>query len=166
MNNRNQGLFIVLLISAGIIILLGKLGVFAFLGRAFWPLLILLPGIILQLAYFSRSISSYWLIPAGMLTVYGVLFFLCNTWGWGLMDVLWPLFIGGVALGLYEYYTMSPVRLDRRIGWVSLLLGALTIVLLLVNLLGSALLYMIAIALIVAAIWLFLGQNKSGRMRR
>ncbi|WP_322905051.1 hypothetical protein [Paenibacillus campi] len=166
MNNRNQGVWIVLLIVAGIVILLGKLGVFAFLGRAFWPLLILLPGVVLQLAYFSRSISSYWLIPAGMLTVYGVLFFLCNTWGWGLLDVLWPLFIGGVALGLYEYYTLSPVRIDRRIGLGSILLGALTIGLLLITLLGAALLYVIAIALIAAALWLFLGQNKSGRMRK
>ncbi len=166
MKNRNQGLFIILLIAAGLIILLGKLGVFAFLGRAFWPLLILLPGILLQLACFSRSLSSYWLIPAGTLTVYGILFFLCNTWGWSLMEVLWPLLISGIALGLYEYYSLSSVRVDRRIGLAGVLLGALSMVLLLFTILGSAFLYMIAIVLIAAAIWLFLGQNKSGRMRK
>ena len=39
-NERAIGIFIV---AAGIIILLGKLGVFGFIGRHFWPLLLLLP---------------------------------------------------------------------------------------------------------------------------
>ena len=36
------GIFIVV---AGVVILLGKLGVFGFLGRTLWPLVLLAPGI-------------------------------------------------------------------------------------------------------------------------
>jgi hypothetical protein len=31
------------------------------------------------------------------------MFFLCNLFGWHLMTYLWPGFIFGVAVGLYEY---------------------------------------------------------------
>lgn len=75
------GIFIV---AAGIVILLGKLGVFGFLGRALWPLVILIPGIVLHMLFFSRRASASVLVPAGILTVYGLLFGLCNIWGWGL----------------------------------------------------------------------------------
>ncbi|WP_411347534.1 hypothetical protein [Paenibacillus sp. WLX2291] len=163
--NRNQGKIVIGMIVAGLIILLGKLGFFSFVGHAFWPLLILLPGIMLQLFYFSRSIPSYLLVPAGILTVYGVLFFLCNTWGWWLMDYLWPLLITGIALGLYEYYAMSPFRVDGRIGITAILLGLLSAVLLLISILGSALLYIIAILLVVSVGWIFFTQNGYKRPR-
>ncbi|MEW4370612.1 hypothetical protein [Paenibacillus kandeliae] len=163
--NRNQGMIIAGMIVAGLIILLGKLGVFSFIGHAFWPLLILLPGIMLQLFYLSRSLPSYWLVPAGMLTVYGILFFLCNTWGWWLMDYLWPLLITGVALGMYEYYALSPFRVDRRIGIGAILLGLLSALLLLISILGSVLLYIIAIVLISGGVWLFFTKNGYKRPR-
>ena len=67
------GIFIVV---AGVVILLGKLGVFGFLGRTLWPLVLLLPGIF---AYhvFGRRATAAVLIPGGILTVYGLLFFIC-----------------------------------------------------------------------------------------
>lgn len=56
------GLFIV---GAGVVIFLGKLGVFGFLGRTLWPLIVLLPGIFLHFLYFSRRATPAFLFQAG-----------------------------------------------------------------------------------------------------
>lgn len=163
MINRNQGVVGIFIIAAGLIILLGKIGVFSFIGHVFWPLLILLPGLLLQLAYFSRSFPSYVLIPAGILTVYGILFFLCNTWGWWLMVYLWPLLIFGIALGLYEYYAFSSYRVRQEVGLIALVLGGISLILLLFSLLGANALYLFALLLIGIGAWLMLHRNNSKR---
>lgn len=77
-NEKAIGLFIVV---AGLVILLGKLGVFAFIGRNFWPLLLLLPGIALYVLFYARMTPAWSLLPAGVLSVYGVLFSITNIWG-------------------------------------------------------------------------------------
>ncbi|WP_046214735.1 hypothetical protein [Paenibacillus wulumuqiensis] len=163
MTNRNQGIIAIFIILAGLIILLGKLGVFTFIGHVFWPLLILLPGVLLQLFYFSRTAPSYVLIPAGVLTVYGILFFFCNIWGWSLMAYLWPLLLLGIAVGLYEYYMLSPFAVSRNIGFAAVILGALSIILLFFSLLGTSALYLIALLLIAAGIWMLLNRSNSKR---
>ncbi|ANF97712.1 hypothetical protein [Paenibacillus bovis] len=163
MTNRNQGVIAIFIILAGLVILLGKLGVFAFIGHAFWPLLILLPGVLLQLFYFSRSASSYVLIPAGILTVYGILFFFCNIWGWSLMAYLWPVLLLGITVGLYEYYMVSASAVSRNIGFAAGVLGALSIILLFFSLLGASALYLIALLLIGGGIWMLLSRTNSKR---
>lgn len=92
MRMRNEKAIGIFIFIAGLIILLGKLGVFGFIGRHFWPLLILLPGIALHALYYARLTPSWSLVPAGTLTVYGLLFGITNTWGSGLMSNLWPAF--------------------------------------------------------------------------
>ncbi|WP_308737477.1 hypothetical protein [Paenibacillus sp. PCH8] len=81
MKMRNEKAIGICIVAAGIIILLGKFGVFGFIGRNFWPLLILLPGIALLALYYARIAPSWSLVPAGTLTVYGVLFGITNVWG-------------------------------------------------------------------------------------
>lgn len=56
-NDMKLGVFIA---AAGLVILLGKLGVFGFLGRALWPLIILVPGLFLHVLF----------SPAGLLHLY------------------------------------------------------------------------------------------------
>ncbi|WP_017811815.1 MULTISPECIES: hypothetical protein [Paenibacillus] len=163
MTNRNQGVIAIFIILAGLVILLGKLGVFAFIGHVFWPLLILLPGVLLQLVYFSRSASSYVLIPAGILTVYGILFFFCNIWGWSLMAYLWPLLLLGIAVGLYEYYMVSSSAISRNVGFAAVVLGALSIIFLFFSLLGASAFYLIALLLIGGGIWMLFSRTNSKR---
>ncbi len=63
MNSGKERMIGLGIIAVGLIILLGKLGVFSFLGQNFWPLLILIPGIILHAMYMMRKVSPIMLLP-------------------------------------------------------------------------------------------------------
>ncbi|WP_339797975.1 hypothetical protein MKY19_23210 [Paenibacillus sp. FSL R5-0744] len=161
-NDMRLGIFIVV---AGVLILFGKLGVFGFLGRALWPLVILLPGLVLHMLFFSRRASATVLIPAGILTVYGLLFGLCNIWGWGLMKYLWPVLLLGIAVGLYEYSINSPRR-SGGLSAIAVILGVLSIALCIFSLMGTGVIYLIGIVFIAAGIWLITGRGRTrGRNR-
>ncbi|WP_410514494.1 hypothetical protein PaeBR_08920 [Paenibacillus sp. BR2-3] len=156
-NDLKLGLFIA---AAGIVILFGKLGVFGFLGRNLWPLVLLLPGLFLHVLFFNRRASASVLIPAGILTVYGLLFGFCNTWGWGLMKYLWPVLLLGLAVGLYEYSLYTSPRTAGLSG-TAVILGLLSIVLLIFSWLGTGALYLLGAILIAAGVWLITGTGKS-----
>ncbi|OUM95949.1 MAG: hypothetical protein A9Z00_06175 [Thermobacillus sp. ZCTH02-B1] len=158
MSNK-QSMIGLTILAAGLVILLGKLGVFAFIGNIFWPLLILVPGVLLHLLYFGRMLTSaVALIPAGVLTVYGLLFFVCNLGGWKLLVWLWPVFIAGPAVGLYEYSVFGPNR-DRTLRMIAVGLIALSALLLLIGLFRSAFIYLLAAALILAGAWMAWGRR-------
>lgn len=156
------GIFIA---AAGLIILLGKLGVFGFLGRALWPLVILIPGLFLHVLFFGKRASAVVLVPAGILTVYGLLFGFCNTWGWGYMSHLWPVLLLGVAVGLYEYAFYSPARTGGLTAF-AVILGALSVVLLVFSMIGTGALYLLGIVLVAAGIWLMSGRKKRGSRKK
>lgn len=114
MSNRNKGTMTVglVLILIGIIYLLKNFGIFeiyfdifdiGFLFSRFWPLFILIPGIIFHYSYFTGKTSDAGLlVPGGILLVIGVtcqLSMLFGLWGY-----LWPGFILAVAVGLFELY--------------------------------------------------------------
>lgn len=149
----------IILLLAGLIILLGKLGVFTFLSTIFWPLLVLIPGILLHVLYFGRLLPSVVLIPGGMLVVYALLFVFCNIFGWSNLKYLWPLFILGVAVGLYEYYLFSSPK-QRTLFTVSIGLAAVSVLFLLIAMMWSWGIYVIAALLIVAGAFLMFGKGK------
>jgi len=147
------------IVAVGVVILLGKLGVFAFIGNIFWPLLVLVPGVLLHMLYFGRMLgNAAVLIPAGVLTVYGLLFFVCNLFGWKLLAGLWPFFLAGPAVGLYEYSMFGPNR-DRTIRLIAIGLLALSALLLLIGLFRSAFIYLLAAALILVGAWIAYGRR-------
>jgi hypothetical protein len=158
MNSRKERMIGVGIVAAGLIILFGKLGAFSFLGRTFWPLLILIPGIILHAMYMMRKVSPFMLLPAGILTVYGFLFSLCNTWGWHLMAYLWPLLLLGVAIGLWEY-AINDLSLSRNVYTGGVILGLVSVILLMISLLRTGIIYIIAVLLIGVGIWLLLNNR-------
>ncbi|UNK20077.1 hypothetical protein MNQ98_08700 [Paenibacillus sp. N3/727] len=151
------GLFIV---TAGVVILLGKLGVFGFLGRTLWPIVLLLPGLLLHVLFFGRRASAAILIPGGILTVYGVLFLICSFWGWDLMHSLWPILILGIAVGLYEYYLYERPR-PGAVFPTALGLMLLSVVIFIFTWLNTGAFYIIALVLIAAGIWLIYGRNRT-----
>lgn len=153
MPNNNQKAIGIFILTAGLIILLGQWGVFAFLGRVFWPLLILLPGVALHLAFAARTLPAWALVPGGTLAVYGIVFSLLNTWGFDLLDVLWPAFFLGPGVGLYEYEMFSGER-SKSLYYMSLGLIGLSAVLFVFSLLGSFFLYTLSVLLILAGAWL------------
>ncbi|MBO2943233.1 hypothetical protein JJQ72_04460 [Paenibacillus sp. F411] len=155
------GLFI---IAAGLFILLGKLGFFAFLGRNLWPLLLLVPGVLLHLWYFTRRRSAELLIPAGILTVYGVLFLICSLGGWHLLNALWPILILGVGVGIYEYDFFESPR-SRGAFLVSSGLIALSLLLLVFTWWGTSVIYVVALGLIIAGVWMIYGRSRKKNSR-
>lgn len=155
-NNKYSAGIIVLL--AGVVILLGKLGVFSFLGAVFWPMLVLIPGILLHVFYFGRLFPAVVLVPGGILTFYALLFMICNIFGWDNIRYLWPLFIFGIAVGLYEYYLFGSSR-PRVVLTASIALAASSAVILLSVLLWSWGIYAIAIVLIAAGAWMMFGRR-------
>ncbi|PYE47417.1 hypothetical protein HUB98_08300 [Paenibacillus barcinonensis] len=160
-NEKAIGLFIV---AAGLVILLGKLGVFAFIGRNFWPLLLLLPGIALYVLFYARMTPSWSLLPAGVLTVYGVLFSITNIWGAGLMRNLWPVLLLGVAVGLLGYGMVERHR-PEFVYPAALIIGAVSVVLLAFTLLQTGIIYVFAVLLILGGVWLLAGRGRTGRGR-
>lgn len=161
-NDMKLGVFIA---AAGLVILLGKLGVFGFLGRALWPLVILVPGLFLHVLFFSRRASASVLIPAGILTVYGLVLGFCNTWGWSFMSHLWPLLLFGIAVGLYEYAFYSPVPTGGLTA-TAVILGVLSLMLIVFSLLGTGALYLVGIVLVAAGVWLMFGRRKQGSRKK
>ncbi|MFC4778493.1 hypothetical protein ACFO9Q_16995 [Paenibacillus sp. GCM10023252] len=155
-NNKYSAGIIMLL--AGVVILLGKLGVFGILGALFWPLLVLIPGILLHVLYFGRLLPAVVLVPGGMLIVYALLFVFCNILGWDTIKYLWPLFLFGIATGLYEYYVFGSSR-TRMLLTVSIALAASSAVLLLLSLLWSWGIYLIAVLLIAAGTLMTFGRR-------
>lgn len=162
MSDNNKLMTGILILAAGIIILLGKLGVFSFLGKALWPLLLLIPGIVFHLWHFWRKGPSELLLPGGILTVYGVLFIIANIWGWSTLKYTWPGFILGIAVGLYEYEFFSSVR-QNGVMIAAVIVGAVSIILFGITLFSLALIYLIAIALIIGGVWLIAARGKTRR---
>ena len=165
MNGRNERAIGIFIAVAGLVILLGKLGIFGYIGRTFWPLVLLVPGILLHLYYFMRKTSATILIPAGLFTVYGILFLICNLSGWDLLVYLWPVFLFGIALGLFEYALFEYPR-PAMIYSISIISLAVSIVLLFVTLLTTGFIYVFAALLIFAGIWLIFGRPKPNRRFR
>lgn len=157
--SRNQYVAGIAILAAGIVILLGKLGVFAFIGAVFWPLFVLTAGILLHVLYFGRTLPyDVLLVPAGLLAVYGLLFFVCNVAGWGILAWLWPVFLLGPAVGLYEYAAFGR-GVPRIVMTAALGLAALAGLLLLLTLLWAWGVYLVALALIVGGAWLAYGRR-------
>lgn len=157
--NKQSAAVGILVLAAGLVILLGKLGVFAFIGTVFWPLFILIPGILLHVLFFGRMAPSIVLVPAGILTVVSVILLIGNWFGWNLMRFLWPFFPFAVAVGLYEYDVFGNGR-SRTIWIASMGLAAFSLILFIMTLLWTWGIYLIAVLLIVFGGWLVIRRPR------
>jgi hypothetical protein len=157
--NKQSAAVGVLVLAAGLVILLGKLGVFAFIGTVFWPLFILIPGVLLHVLYFGRMVPSIVLVPAGILTVVSVILLIGNWFGWNLMKHLWPFFLFAVAVGLYEYYVFGYSR-SRTVWTASVALAVLSFILFGITLLWTWGIYLFAAVLIGLGAWLVLRRPR------
>jgi len=104
--NRNSNIVIgAVLIAMGILFLMANLGYLNFSWNYIWPLALLIPGVYMHFAFFTGiERNPGILVPGGILTTYGALFYANVFFGWHIMADLWPLFLIGVALGLFELY--------------------------------------------------------------
>jgi hypothetical protein len=157
--NRQSAAVGILVLTVGLFILLGKLGVFAFIGAVFWPLFVLIPGVLLHVLYFGRMVPSVALIPAGILTVVSIVLMIGNWFGWGLLRYLWPLFPFAVAVGLYEYYVFGYSR-TRQVWAAAVGLGAISALLFAMTLLWTWGIYLLAVLFIAVGAWLVLRKPR------
>jgi len=158
MNRKNYSIGILLIVVA-IILLLGKLGVFSFIGILLWPLIIIVLGAVFHFLYFGGLLPVGVLVPGGILTTYGVIFLFCNIFSWSLMKYLWPGFILGVAIGLYEMYTFSRNN-ERGLLIASSILGIVSIVLFGMTLLVTIGIYLIIALLILTGLFIIVRKPK------
>ncbi|WP_239617393.1 hypothetical protein [Cohnella mopanensis] len=158
--NRQSAAVGIGVVAVGLIILLGKLGVFAFIGAVFWPLFILIPGLLLHVLYFGRMVPSITLIPAGILTVVSIILLIGNWFGWGSMKYLWPFFLFAIAVGLYEYHVFGYSR-NKQIWSIAIGLAVISLVLFFMTLLWTWGIYLFAAALIGFGVWLVVRRPRS-----
>jgi len=158
--NRQSAAVGIGVVAVGLIILLGKLGVFSVLSAIFWPLFILIPGVLLHVLYFGRMVPSVALIPAGILTVVSIILLIGNWFGWGLMKYMWPLFPFAVAVGLYEYYVFGYSR-SKQLWLASVGLAAISLLLFCMTLLWTWGIYLLAAVLILFGVWLVVGRPRT-----
>ncbi|GIP36677.1 hypothetical protein [Paenibacillus sp. J2TS4] len=156
-NNFSVGL---LLIGIAVVLILGKLGVFSFLGYVFWPLIVLAVGLGFHFLFFSKVLPSGVLVPGGMLVTYSVLFFLCNLFGWHWMKYLWPVFILGVAVGLYELYLFDR-NSPRQLWLVSIILAIVSAVFFVLMFIFTGGVYFLAVLLLAAGLLMILRRPKT-----
>lgn len=155
-NNYSVGLLLILI---AIVLLLGKLGVFAYLGYLLWPMLILALGLLFHFLYFNRILPAGILVPGGILVTYSLLFIYCNLFGWKSMSYLWPGFILGVAVGLYELHLFD--RHSSKGVWAaSMILAAIAAVSFVFTLLFTLGVYVIALVLIAVGAWLMMSRRR------
>ncbi|MBD0379146.1 hypothetical protein [Paenibacillus sedimenti] len=157
---RNSYSIGILLIGVAVVLLLGKLGVFHFIASFFWPLALLIPGLLFHLLFFNRTLPAGVLVPGGILTTYALMFFYCNLFGWGSMSYLWPGFILGVAVGLYELHLFDRSS-DRGVLIAAMVLGIIAAVFFGMTLLFKLGIYVIALLLVLAGAALILRRPRS-----
>ena len=104
--NRNSTTFVgVIFILLGSLFMVSNLGFINISWSYLWPLTLLVPGLYMHYAFFSGTDKNPGiLVPGGILTTYGILFYLNVFLGWHMMGSLWPLFLIGIAIGLSELY--------------------------------------------------------------
>jgi hypothetical protein len=101
-----------LLIAAAVLISLGLIffycEVFGWESMEFlWTLFVLAPGLGFFFAFFKDRKSIGLLMPATILTSYGLLFLYCEIVGWEQMEYVWPVFILGPGLGFFLMYYLG-----------------------------------------------------------
>lgn len=72
-----------------------------------WPIFVLIPGLVFELSYFSSGRNRGFLVPGGILTTLGLLFFFETFTNWQFAAFTWPVYPLAVAIGLFQLYIFS-----------------------------------------------------------
>lgn len=110
MNKNNAAIGLVFIII-GLLGVLGHFFNFDFLRPAsLWPLAVLIPGLCFEVTYFTSKSSPGILVPGGILTVLGLLFFFETMTHWRFSEYTWPVYVLAPAVGLFQLYLFSKPR--------------------------------------------------------
>lgn len=135
---ENKYLWGLLLIIIGIGGLLSNwLNIHIWSWSMIWPLFILVPGLGFEYAYFTSRKNPGLLVPGGILTTIGLLFFFETVTNWYFSAYTWPIYIFAVAVGLFQLYYFGGRQ--KAILGVSLGLGGFAGICLINAIFGSML---------------------------
>ncbi len=70
----------------------------------FWPVFVLIPGLVFEASFFLSGRNPGLLVPGGILTTIGMLFFFETFTNWRFAEYTWPVYILAVAVGLAQLY--------------------------------------------------------------
>ena len=80
------------------------LNIHLFTISRFWPIFVLITGLSFEANYFSRRKDPGLLVPGGILTTIGTLFFFETFTDWKFAQYTWPIYTLAVAIGLFQLY--------------------------------------------------------------
>lgn len=102
---RKNYLWGIFLIFIGIILLADKIFNIGFFDAVnFWPIFVLIPGLIFEISYFASGRNPGLLVPGGILTTIGLLFFFEAFTNWNYSEYTWPVYPLSVSIGLFQLY--------------------------------------------------------------
>lgn len=98
-----------------------------------WPIFILGPGLICEFSFFINRKAPGLLVPGGILTTIGLLFFFETFTNWQFIGYTWPIIVLSVAIGLFQLYLfigrpkglLIPVFILTTVSTVSFTIGLL-----------------------------------------
>ncbi|WP_026073732.1 hypothetical protein [Acetivibrio cellulolyticus] len=97
-----------LLIILGGLLLSSNIFNFNFLTpMLFLPILVLGIGLSFEASYFINRRAPGLLVPGGILSTIGLLFFFEVTTNWQFASRTWPIYVLSVAIGLFQLYLFS-----------------------------------------------------------
>lgn len=130
-NRLFWGLLCLLLGVALLVNVVFRIDIFSM--RNMWPLFVLIPGLCLESTYFTTRRASALLIPGGILTVIGLLFFFETITRWQLAQYTWPVYIAAVAFGFFQFYLANgkPKEILVLVSILSIVAGTAMLVILL-----------------------------------
>jgi hypothetical protein len=104
MKSKNY-LWGILLIAIGVILLIDRtLNIGIFQAVNLWPIFVLVPGLIFEFSYFVSRRNPGLLVPGGILTTIGLLFFFETYTNWNFSQYTWPIYPLAVSIGLFQLY--------------------------------------------------------------
>ena len=105
---KQTSLFGIILIFVGSVLLADQIYEINFLSFSnFWPLLILIPGVLLEISFFCLKKEPAILVLGGIFTTTGLLFVFETSTNWQYSTDTWPIYTLGLAIGLFQYYLFS-----------------------------------------------------------
>lgn len=135
MKKRNS-MFGIILIFIGSVLLADQIYGINFLSFSnFWPLFILIPGILLEASFFSLRKEPAILVLGGLLTTTGLLFFFETSTNWKYSTETWPIYTFGLTIGLFQYYLFS--KKNKTLLFFIFLLAFISLFSFAINFLGN-----------------------------
>ena len=125
MSKGNMGIGLVFIVI-GIVGILGHFFNLDFLRPAqLWPFALLIPGLFFEISFFTSSKNAPGiLVPGGILTTLGLLFFFETATNWHFSGYTWPVYILAPAIGLFQLFLFTKPRQNALLVPV----GVLTLV--------------------------------------